>query len=314
MRILVTGGAGFIGSHLCEQLLNEGHEVTCLDNFLTGSLDNIKHLENFFKFKLVEHDITKEYDDGPFDQIYNLACPASPIHYVKEPMETIRTNVIGMDNMLKLALKYKAKILQASTSEVYGDPQVHPQLETYWGNVNPIGPRACYDEGKRCAETLCYDYQRKYNLDVKVVRIFNTYGPRMQYNDGRALPNFVKQALLSEPITIAGDGKQTRAFTYVDDLILGLILMMNKDNYFGPVNLGNPDTEVTINELAEKILEITKSCSGIIYYPKPQDDPVKRRPDISRAKKELKWEPEIDFVEGLKKTIDYFKEKLNINE
>jgi UDP-glucuronate decarboxylase len=312
MNILVTGGAGFIGSHLCDHLIKEGHVVTCLDNLLTGSKENIEHLLNNDNFKFVEHDITNEYDNGPFDQIYNLACPASPIHYVKEPMETIRTNVIGMDNMLKLALKHKAKILQTSTSEVYGDPQVHPQPETYWGHVNPIGPRSCYDEGKRCAETLCYDYHKKYNLDVKVVRIFNTYGPRMQYNDGRALPNFVKQSLLNESLTIAGDGSTTRAFSYVSDLIRGLTTMMNKDNYFGPVNLGNPDTELSMKELAKKIIKLTSSKSEITYYPLPKDDPIKRRTDISVAKKELNWQPEISIEDGLNNTIEYFKKKLNI--
>ncbi len=313
MKILVTGGAGFIGSHLCDYLIKEGHIVTCLDNFFTGSRDNIKHLLDNPNFKLVEHNVIEPYDDGPVDQIFNLACPASPIHYVKDPMETIKTNVFGMDNMLQYALKHKAKILQTSTSEVYGDPKVHPQPETYWGYVNPIGPRACYDEGKRCAETLCYDYNQKYNLDVKVVRIFNTYGPRMQFNDGRALPNFVKQALLNESITIAGDGQQTRAFNYVDDLIRGLVLMVNKDNYFGPVNLGNADTEVTMNELVEKIIKLTNSKSEIVNYPMPKDDPIRRRPDISRAKNELNWQPEISFDEGLKKTIQYFKEVLNIS-
>jgi len=312
-KILITGGAGFIGSHLCDYLVNQGNQVVCLDNFFTGSKDNIEQLLNKPNFKLVEHDITQPYDDGQVKEIYNLACPASPIHYIKDPIETIRTNVVGTANMLEYARKYQTKILQASTSEVYGDPQVHPQAEDYWGNVNPIGPRSCYDEGKRCAETLCYDYQKKYQINVKIARIFNTYGPRMQFNDGRALPNFIKQALLNEPVTIAGDGQQTRSVMYIDDLIAGLVSMMEAQDCFGPLNFGNPAEEITMLNLAKKIIELCQSKSQIAFYPKPQDDPEKRRPDISRARKVLDWEPKVILEEGLKKTIEDFKKRLGLN-
>lgn len=311
MKVLVTGGAGFIGSHLVDYLLKEGHFVSCLDNLFTGSKDNIKHNFDNKNFEFIKHDIVKPYDNGSVDWIFNLACPASPIHYVKNPMETVRTNVIGMDNMLLYAKKHNAKILQASTSEVYGDPEVHPQTEDYWGHVNPIGPRSCYDEGKRCAETLCYDYQKKYNLDVKVVRIFNTFGPRMLFNDGRALPNFIKQALNNEDITIAGDGKQTRSLMYVDDLVTGIIKMMEHNSYFGPVNLGNPEHEISMNNLAQLVIELAGSKSKIIYYKLPQDDPIKRKPNISRAKKELNWEPSVSLEEGIKRSIINFKSRLN---
>ena len=310
-KILVTGGAGFIGSHLCERLLNQGHQVTCLDNFFTGKQENVEELKSNKNFKLVEHDIVKPWQDGQVDEIYNLACPASPIHYVKDPIETIKTNVLGMANMLDYALLYKARILQASTSEVYGDPEVHPQAEDYWGHVNPIGPRACYDEGKRCAETLCYDYRQKYGLDVKIVRIFNTYGPKMDYNDGRALPNFIKQALSNEDLTVAGKGIQTRSLMYVDDLIDGLIKMMALDSYFGPVNLGNPDYELTMNDLAKQVIKACNSKSKITYYQLPQDDPEKRRPNISLAKEKLNWQPKIKLEDGLKKTIEDFKNRLS---
>ncbi|MBU1131446.1 SDR family oxidoreductase [Patescibacteria group bacterium] len=309
-KILVTGGAGFIGSHLCDFLMAQGHQVTCLDNFFTGSKENIKQLLDKPNFQLVEHDITEPYDDGEIDEIYNLACPASPIHYVEDPIETIRTNVIGMDNMLKYARKFKAKILQASTSEIYGDPQVHPQTENYWGNVNPIGPRSCYDEGKRCAETLCYDYQKRYKMDVKIVRIFNTYGPRMQFDDGRALPNFIKQSLSNKEVTIAGNGSQTRSMMHIDDLIQGMVKMMKFNNYFGPVNLGNPAFEITMKELAEKVIELCGSKNRITYYDLPKDDPVKRKPDISLAKEKLNWQPVVDLEKGLLETIEDFKQRL----
>lgn len=311
-KILVTGGAGFIGSHLCDLLVDQGHQVICLDNFFTGSKKNIKQLLDNPNFKLVNHDITKPYEDDKIDEIYNLACPASPIHYIKDPIETIRTNVIGVDNMLMYAKRFKAKILQASTSEIYGDPKVHPQDEEYWGNVNPIGPRSCYDEGKRCAETLCYDYQKKYNMNVKVVRIFNTYGPRMQFDDGRALPNFIKQALTNEDLTVAGDGSQTRSMMYVDDLITGMVKMMELNSYFGPINLGNPRYEVKMNELAKKIIKLCRSKSQITYYDLPKDDPIKRRPDISLAKEKLNWQPVVDLDEGLKNTIEDFRKRLDI--
>jgi UDP-glucuronate decarboxylase len=311
-KILITGGAGFIGSHLCDYLVNQGYQVICLDNFFTGARENIKQLLDKPNFKLVEHDITRAYDDGPVDEIYNLACPASPIHYIKDPIETIRTNVIGMANMLEYARKYGAKIFQASTSEVYGDPLVHPQTEDYWGNVNPIGPRSCYDEGKRCAETLCFDYQKKFNLDVKVARIFNTYGPRMLFNDGRALPNFIKQAIMNEPVTIAGNGQQTRSLMYIDDLISGLVKMMELDNYLGPINLGNPYQEITIKKLAELVIKLCASKSPITFYALPEDDPIKRWPDINLAKTVLQWEPRINLQTGLKRTIVDFKQRLNI--
>jgi len=309
-KILITGGAGFIGSHLCDFLINQGHQVTCLDNFFTGSKDNIKQLLNNPNFKLVEHDITKSYEDGPVNEIYNLACPASPIHYIKDPIETIRTNVIGMANMLEYARKYGTKILQASTSEIYGDPLAHPQSEDYWGNVNPIGPRSCYDEGKRCAETLCYDYQKRYKMNVKVIRIFNTYGPRMRFDDGRALPNFINQALSNKDLTVAGDGSQTRSLMYVDDLLNGMVKMMGLDGYFGPVNLGNPGLEINMKDLAKKVIELCGSKSKIVNYDLPTDDPIKRRPDISRAKEKLGWEPIVELEDGLKKTINDFKLRL----
>ena len=306
-RILVTGGAGFIGSHLCERLLNEGNDVICLDNYFTGSKDNIRHLISNDHFELVRHDITQPYT-AEVDEIYNLACPASPVHYQHDPVKTIQTCVIGSMNMLGLAKRVGAKILQASTSEVYGDPNIHPQVEGYWGNVNPIGIRSCYDEGKRCAETLFMDYHRQNNLNIKIIRIFNTYGPRMSMNDGRVVSNFIVQALKGKNITIYGDGKQTRSFQYVDDLVEGMIRMMNTRNDFtGPVNIGNPG-EFTMLELAEKVIELTNSKSKIIFEPLPQDDPRQRKPDISLANKELNgWLPEIKLEEGLKYTIDYFK-------
>lgn len=308
-RILVTGGAGFIGSHLCERLLGEGNDVICLDNFFTGSKDNIRHLIGDNHFELVRHDVTKEYF-AEVDQIYNLACPASPPHYQYNAIKTIKTSVLGMINMLGLAKRCKATILQASTSEVYGDPQVHPQVETYWGNVNPIGIRSCYDEGKRCAETLMMDYHRQNNVDTRIIRIFNTYGPNMNPNDGRVVSNFIVQALRGEDITIYGDGSQTRSFCYVSDLVDGMIRMMNNTQKFvGPINLGNP-SERTIMEFAKLVIEMTNSNSQIVYKPLPGDDPLQRKPDISLAKQELGWEPVIDIREGVQKTIDYFDKKL----
>lgn len=308
-RILITGGAGFIGSHLCERLLNEGNDVICLDNFFTGSKDNIRHLLDNNRFELVRHDITKEYFIE-VDEIYNLACPASPPHYQYNAIKTIKTSVLGMINMLGLAKRCKAKILQASTSEVYGDPLIHPQVESYWGNVNPIGIRSCYDEGKRCAETLMMDYHRQNKVDIRIVRIFNTYGPNMDLNDGRVVSNFIVQALKNEDITIYGDGSQTRSFCYVDDLIDGMIKMMNnKKGFIGPVNLGNP-SERTILDFAKLIIKLTNSSSKIIYKPLPLDDPSKRQPDITLAKKELNFEPKVDIEEGLIKTIEYFKKKI----
>lgn len=304
-RILVTGGAGFIGSNLCERLLDEGADVICLDNFFTGSKDNIRKFIGNNRFELVRHDITKEYF-AEVDEIYNLACPASPPHYQYNAIKTIKTSVLGVINMLGLAKRCKAKILQASTSEVYGDPKIHPQREDYWGNVNPIGIRSCYDEGKRCAETLMMDYHRQNNVDTKIVRIFNTYGPNMAQNDGRVVSNFILQALKNEDITIYGDGSQTRSFCYVDDLVEGLIRMMNS-SIIGPVNLGNP-SERTILDFAKLIIKLTNSKSKIIHLPLPSDDPTQRQPDISLAKKELNWKPEIDIEEGLTKTINYFKE------
>jgi len=306
---LITGGAGFLGSHLCERLVTEGFEVLCVDNCFTGTRQNIFHLLNKPNFEFIRHDITFPlYIEA--DEIYNLACPASPIHYQFDPVQTTKTSVHGAINMLGLAKRIKAKILQASTSEVYGDPDVHPQPETYWGRVNPIGPRSCYDEGKRCAETLFFDYYRQHSLKIKVVRIFNTYGPRMHPNDGRVVSNFIVQALKNRHITVFGDGTQTRSFCYVDDLIEGMIRMMNGPDYFtGPVNLGNPD-EFTILELAQKIIKITGSKSKIVFKPLPQDDPMQRKPDISLAKKKLKWQPTVKLDEGLKKTIKYFDEIL----
>lgn len=305
-RVLVTGGAGFLGSHLCERLLNDGHEVLCVDNFFTGSKNNITPLLDNNDFEMIRHDITFPlYVE--VDEIYNLACPASPIHYQHDPVQTTKTSVHGAINMLGLAKRINAKIMQASTSEVYGDPEVHPQPETYWGHVNPKGIRSCYDEGKRCAETLFFDYQRQHNLIIKVARIFNTYGPNMHPNDGRVVSNFIMQALQNRPITIYGDGLQTRSFCYVDDLIEVFVRLMDSDNGFsGPVNTGNP-VEFTIKMLAEKVIELTDSQSEIIYKPLPSDDPVQRCPDISLAKDKLEWEPLIQLEEGLMKTIPYFK-------
>ena len=303
-RILVTGGAGFVGSNLCEKLLNDGNYVICLDNFFTGSKANVEKFANNSNFELVNHDVTDEYLNE-VDQIYNLACPASPPHYQYDPIKTMKTSVLGIINMLELAKKCNATILQASTSEVYGNPNVHPQLESYWGNVNPIGIRSCYDEGKRCAETLMMDYHRQFGIDTKIVRIFNTYGPNMAQNDGRVVSNFILQALRNEDITIYGDGSQTRSFCYVDDLVEGLIKMMNS-KLAGPVNLGNP-SERTVLDFAKLVIELTNSKSKIINRPLPSDDPTKRRPDISLAKQELGWEPTVDIVEGLNKTIEYFK-------
>jgi UDP-glucuronate decarboxylase len=308
-RILVTGGAGFLGSHLCERLLSEGHEVICADNYFTGSKRNIEHLIGMPRFELLRHDITFPlYVE--VDEIYNLACPASPIHYQHDPVQTTKTSVHGAINMLGLAKRVRAKILQASTSEVYGDPHVHPQREDYWGNVNPIGFRSCYDEGKRCAETLFFDYHRQHDLRIKVVRIFNTYGPRMHPNDGRVVSNFIMQALRGEPITIYGDGSQTRSFCFVSDLVEGLIRMMGSpDDCIGPINLGNP-SEATIGQLAKEIIAMTESTSEIIFRPLPSDDPTRRCPDITRAKEHLGWEPLMARETGLQKTIDYFKRAL----
>ena len=305
-RILVTGGAGFIGSHLCQKLLNEGNEIVCVDNFFTGSKDNIKNLLNNPYFEFIRHDICFPlYVE--VDEIYNLACPASPIHYQFDPVQTTKVNVLGSINMLGLAKRLKIKILQASTSEIYGNPLEHPQTEDYWGNVNTIGPRACYDEGKRCAETLFFDYHRQHKLDIKVVRIFNTYGPRMHPNDGRVVSNFVIQALNEQDITVYGDGSQTRSFCYVDDLVDGIFRMMNVNSSFtGPVNLGNP-VESTVLELAKLVIELTDSKSKIIFKDLPQDDPEKRKPDISLAKDKLDWQPSIELEEGLLRTIHYFK-------
>jgi len=305
-RVLITGGAGFLGSHLCERLLNEGCDVICVDNFYTGTKRNIVHLMDNPYFELVRHDITFPlYVE--VDEIYNLACPASPIHYQNDPVQTTKVNVHGSINMLGLAKRIKAKILQASTSEIYGDPSVHPQTESYWGNVNCIGPRSCYDEGKRCAETLFFDYHRQHKLKIKVARIFNTYGPHMHPNDGRVVSNFIMQALRGEPITIYGDGSQTRSFCYVSDLIEGLIRLMNSpDDFTGPVNLGNP-VEFTILELARKVIALTGSGSKIIFKPLPEDDPRQRKPDIALAKKALGWEPGVVLEGGLKNTIEYFR-------
>jgi len=304
-RILVTGGAGFIGSHLCERLLNEGHEVVCLDNFFTGRKVNVTHLLENRQFEVVRHDIIQPIL-LEVDQVYNLACPASPVHYQYNPVKTIKTNVMGTLNMLGLAKRVHARILQASTSEVYGDPKIHPQEEAYWGNVNPIGIRACYDEGKRCAETLMFSYHRQNDVDVRVIRIFNTYGPRMLENDGRVVSNFIVQALKGKDITIYGDGSQTRSFCYIDDLVEGMIRMMEQDEIIGPVNLGNPK-EFTILELANMVKEMTGSKSGLVFKSLPQDDPVQRQPNISLAKEKLNWETSIDLREGLKKTIEYFQ-------
>ena len=308
-RVLVTGGAGFVGSHLCERLLKEGNEVISLDNYFTGSKRNIVHLMDNHYFEVVRHDVTQ-----PFfievDEIYNLACPASPVHYQYNPIKTVKTSVMGAVNMLGLAKRIRAKILQASTSEVYGDPKVHPQTEDYWGHVNPIGIRSCYDEGKRVAETLFMSYHEQNDVRIKIIRIFNTYGPRMHPNDGRVVSNFIVQALKGQDITVYGKGDQTRSFQYVDDLINGMLKMMaTGDDFLGPVNIGNPG-EFTILELAEKVIELTGSKSKIIFQPLPKDDPMQRKPDISLAKKKLEWEPAIKLEEGLKKTIDYFDQLL----
>jgi UDP-glucuronate decarboxylase len=305
-KVLVTGGAGFIGSHLCERLLNEGNEVICLDNFFTGSKENIKHLLPSPYFELVRHDVTTPFY-AEVDEIYNLACPASPVNYQYNPIKTIKTSVMGAINMLGLAKRVKAKILQASTSEVYGDPQVHPQVESYWGHVNPIGIRACYDEGKRCAETLFMDYHNQNKVRIKIIRIFNTYGPRMFQNDGRVVSNFIVQALKGTDVSIYGKGNQTRSFQYIDDLVEAMIRMMNSPEEFtGPVNIGNPG-EFTILELAQKVLKLTGSVSKITYFPLPSDDPLQRQPDIELARKMLGWEPKVKLEEGLVKTIEYFK-------
>ncbi len=307
-KILVTGGAGFIGSHLCDRLLREGNDVICLDNYFTGSKDNIRHLLGNDHFELVRHDVINPYH-AEVDEIYNLACPASPPHYQYNPIKTIKTSVMGAINMLGLAKRTKAKILQASTSEVYGDPAIHPQVESYWGNVNPIGIRSCYDEGKRCAETLFMDYRRQNGVRIKIIRIFNTYGPRMNPNDGRVVSNFIVQALKGEDITIYGDGTQTRSFQYVDDLIEAMIRMMSTgDEFIGPVNTGNPG-EFTMLELAQKIIELTNSRSRIVYRPLPCDDPRQRKPDITLAQEKLDWEPKIRLEEGLMRTISYFEDK-----
>lgn len=305
MRCLVTGGAGFLGSHLCERLLNDGHEVLCLDNYFTGRLQNVSHLRDNRNFELIRHDVTEPIL-LEVDRIFNLACPASPIHYQFNPVKTIKTSVMGAINMLGLAKRVHARILQASTSEVYGDPAVHPQKEDYWGNVNSIGIRSCYDEGKRVAETLFMDYHRQNKVDIRIVRIFNTYGPRMLMNDGRVVSNFIVQALKGEDLTIYGDGSQTRSFCYVDDLIEAFVRMMDQDEFIGPVNIGNPG-EFTMLELAHAVLEQTGSKSKIVYQPLPGDDPKMRRPDITLAKKTLGWEPKVNLFDGLQKTIEYFK-------
>lgn len=308
-KILITGGSGFLGSHLCEKLLNSKNHILCVDNYFTSTKKNISHLLDYSNFEIIRHDIT-----FPFyvevDEIFNLACPASPIHYQKDPVQTIKVNVVGAINMLGLAKRTKAKILQASTSEVYGNPEISPQKESYWGNVNPIGIRSCYDEGKRAAETLFFDYHRQHKVPIKVARIFNTYGPNMALNDGRVVSNFISQCLRNKPITVYGDGSQTRSFCYVDDLIDGLIKLMNSNkNVIGPINLGNP-VELTIKEIAETIRELTNSRSKIIYKKLPEDDPMKRKPDISLAKKLLKWNPRVSLKEGLTKTIKYFETQI----
>jgi UDP-glucuronate decarboxylase len=306
MKILVTGGGGFLGSHLCDRLISEGHEVICLDNFFTGSKQNIVHLLDNPKFELMRHDVVDPFK-AEVDQIYNLACPASPVHYQHNPIKTVKTSVMGAMNALGLAKRVGARILQASTSEVYGDPEVHPQPEDYRGNVNSIGPRACYDEGKRCAETLFFDYHRQNKVDIRVIRIFNTYGPRMMPEDGRVVSNFIIQALSGENITVYGDGKQTRSFCYVDDLIEAMIRMMNQEEIIGPVNTGNPN-EFTMLGLAEKVIEMTGSKSKIIFKDLPEDDPMQRKPNGSLAKEKLNWEPQIQLEQGLEKTIAFFNQ------
>jgi UDP-glucuronate decarboxylase len=309
-KVLVTGGAGFLGSHLCERLLERGNDVICVDNFFTGNKSNVKHLLSNPMFELMRHDVTFPlYLE--VDEIYNLACPASPVHYQFDPIQTTKTSVFGAMNMLGLAKRTKAKILQASTSEVYGDPEVHPQPEGYWGKVNPIGIRSCYDEGKRCAETLFFDYHRQHQVEIKVARIFNTYGPRMHPEDGRVVSNFIVQALRGEDITIYGDGSQTRSFCYVDDLVEGFLRLMETDGgVIGPINLGNP-FEFTMKELAEKVISLTNSASSLVYHDLPQDDPKQRQPDIELATRELKWTPEVQLEAGLVRTIDYFKGVIN---
>jgi UDP-glucuronate decarboxylase len=309
MRVLVTGGAGFIGSHLCDRLLQNGNEVICLDNFFTGSKENIRHLMVHDHFEVIRHDIINPIE-VECDQIYNLACPASPVHYQFNPVRTVQANVLGVTNMLELAKRTKARILQASTSEVYGDPTVHPQREDYWGNVNPIGIRSCYDEGKRVAETLMMDYHRQHKVDICIARIFNTYGPRMALNDGRVVSNFIVQALRGEEITVYGDGQQSRSFCYVDDMIDGLILAMQALEFVGPVNLGNPN-EFSILELAQKVTEQTDSNSKIVFKSLPQDDPVQRQPDIGLAKSELNWIPKVELDRGLKSTIGHFRKRIS---
>ena len=307
-RIIITGGAGFLGSHLCERLLNEGNHIICIDNFFTGSYENIKHLTNNKNFEIIRHDIIAPIHIE-CDEIYNFACPASPIHYQRNPVHTFKTSVLGILSMLNLARECNARLLQASTSEVYGDPLEHPQKETYWGHVNPDGIRSCYDEGKRGAETLMMDYNRQYKTDIKIIRIFNTYGPRMNENDGRVVSNFIIQALKNIPITVYGDGSQTRSFCYCDDLIDGTIKMMNRENFIGPVNLGNP-IEMPVIDFAKIIIEATNSKSEIIFKELPKDDPVKRQPDISLAKEKLNWQPKYNLEDGLKKTIEYFENYL----
>ena len=308
MRILITGGAGFLGSHLSERLLNEGHEVVCMDNFFTGRKCNITHLLDNPYFELMRHDVVDPFK-LEVDQIYNLACPASPVHYLHNPIKTTKTSVMGAINCLGLAKRVNARVFQASTSEVYGDPDVHPQPESYWGNVNPIGIRSCYDEGKRCAETLFFDYHRQNQVDIRVVRIFNTYGPRMMADDGRVVSNFIVQALQGQDITVYGEGQQTRSFCYVDDLIEGFVGLMNQDQVIGPMNIGNPN-EFTILELAQKVIELTGSNSKIVYRPMPEDDPKQRQPDIIQAREVLGWEPKVQLEAGLKKTIEYFAQSL----
>lgn len=305
-RVLVTGGAGFLGSHLCDRLIKDGVDVLCVDNFFTGTKQNVSHLLGHANFELLRHDVTFPlYVE--VDEIYNLACPASPVHYQHDPVQTTKTSVHGAINMLGLAKRLKARILQASTSEVYGDPEIHPQPENYWGRVNPIGPRSCYDEGKRCAETLFFDYYRQHNLDIKVIRIFNTYGPRMHPNDGRVVSNFIVQAIKGEDITIYGDGQQTRSFCYVDDMMEGFVRMMNSARGFtGPVNIGNP-AEFTMLELAEKVVKLVGSKSRLVFHPLPTDDPRQRKPDISLAEEKLSWTPRVDLEDGLKETVQYFR-------
>ncbi|EQA35023.1 3-beta hydroxysteroid dehydrogenase/isomerase family protein [Leptospira inadai serovar Lyme str. 10] len=308
-RVLVTGGAGFIGSHLCERLINQGHEVICLDNFHTGRKENVEKLLSNSRFELIRHDITEPIR-LEVDKIYNFACPASPVHYQSNAIKTIKTNVLGTMNALGIAKRVKARILQASTSEVYGNPLEHPQKESYWGNVNPIGIRSCYDEGKRVAETLCFDYHRNHKVDIRVIRIFNTYGPRMLPDDGRVVSNFVVQALAGRDITIYGDGSQTRSFCYVDDLVEGIIKMMDAPDFIGPVNLGN-DGEFTVKELAELVIQEIGSSSKIVYKPLPQDDPSRRRPDLSLARQKLGYEPKVSLKDGIRKTVEYFKNHLD---